>query len=599
MVQSSRPAVSCRNDGCYSACGDVTSRRYRYIIVGDGSAGAILARKLSDPDENCDDNSVLVLEKGVNRIQPPGYPQNQVVFDGNIADNLGTLTADPMYAQLTPCQINGSTTDPILSSDPTFYYSAGLGWGGGGSHFYMLHYKGTPKVWNEYAAEAGDSSWSYNELIPIWQALETYYPHVGGCFDSAIRGSSGPIEIIQVTPDDLINPSSPNCAPFAAVAATDSAVGVGYSCDYNSGMRPTIGISATQLYGTLPVKNGFGTYRSWSHNSFLPIGTVIDAYGRGIDGRDLTIKSNALGNRVLFKGNKAIGVEFLDLVDGQMKKVYGDEIILSAGAIGTPQILQRSGVGDPALLNSLNIPVVVPNGNVGSNMEGHTVTTVIMTDPLLNADSTPFEGFMSINSDLHDSTRSPSDPLYYPADGVRRAQILVMDGSVLGLPFPATFSDSFILDTNFQGTIKIASQDPTVEPNVDLRMYSDDTTGLVNGSTLNQQIALVFAIQKLATAAGKFIINIPPTAFASITAMADYLKATAGVAEHQVGTCRMGTSMANAVVDSDLNVFGTRRLKVADLSIYHRVTDGNPMMSAMTAALKCVQSLGVQVVPAL
>jgi len=589
------------NEGC--------SETYDYIIVGDGTAGSIMARKLSDPitkNGKLYHPKVLILEMGSNHIQQLGYPTNPTVLDaavlqpGAYADpnsTINQLINNPKYSKLYQCAVNNTTVDPVLSGRPPFSFSVGKGWGGGSTHFLMIAYRGTSSNWNDYAAITGDSSWSYNSLLPIFKNLETYTPNTGGCFDATQRGSHGPISLVQQAADEFVNPSSVTCDPVVKLFAEDPTVGVGYTCDYNSGSEPAVGVASLQLYQTAPVKNGYGQYRSWAHNSFLPIGTVINTYGEGLNGRKLKLVSNATANKVIFEGTKAVGVDYVDTITGNNVQVFGDQIILSSGVFQNPAILQRSGLGDATLLNSLNIPVIVNNPNIGSGMEQSGGPFMILGTPftILAVES---------SSDLHNTTQNPGDPFYYPNDGIRRAKQLMLDGILFFGVTGTTLIGPELLRTNWNGTVKIVSTNPLADPEINLNMFSDDTTGLVNGSGLNQLMANMYNIKTVADANAFPLVGIPgvsPSAadFATTTDLANFIKLASTPQSHQSGTCRFGTSAATAVVDSNFNVFGVQNLKVADLSVYPYTIDGNPMYSAMIAGLKCVTTLGVSLDPIL
>ena len=387
--------------------------------------------------------------------------------------------------------------------------------------------------------------------------------------------------------------------PESLAFATAPNVGYGYTCDYNSATEPNVGVISLQEFQTLPIDpaTGNGKWRSWSHNSFLPIGTIIDTNGKSIGKRNLEIRSNAHADVVLFSGTKAVGVRYIDLITGNPVTVYAKQIILSAGAIETPLILQRSGVGDPTLLGSLGIPVVLNNPNVGNNMEGHAGPTVVFGTPL---GVLPIAGSIT---DLHDDLLPPSDPFYYPADGVRRVDSVILHSDILGFPGATFIITQDISQTKYGGTVAITSSNPLAPPDVNINLFSDDTTGLVNGSSLNKLVKALYNLQTIATAAGTIILPIPglspgPSDFATATDLANYIKAFSGLASHQTGTCRFGTSTANGVVDSKQNVIGLKNLKIADLSIYPYTMDGNPMTSALIAGMKCVQSLGITLNPA-
>ena len=590
-----RKSKCCKSKHESESC---SKKEYDYIIIGDGAAGSLMARKLSDPitNGNCVKNPrVLVLERGANEIQQFGYPTNPLILDTklfvasafvNPSSTLRQLTDNPLYAQKYTVSLNSTTSNPLLLPR-TYSYSTGNGWGGGSSHFYMVAYRGSKHVWDEYAAINANSTWSYNALLPVFKAIETYTPNTGGCFDPTQRGSNGPISIIQSTPGSVVA-----AEPVLNAFATAPNVSVGFCCDQNSATQPAIGVSSFQAYQTTPVANSVGQYRSWSHNSFLPIGTIINTDGQGLNGRKLTIKSNSLVNRILFQGTKAVGVEYISTVTSETIQVFGKQIILAAGAIQDPMILQRSGVGDATLLSSLGIPVVLANSNVGAHMNGTTNALVLYSGTTFGLPAA------IVNMDLHDTSLPISDPFYYPADGVRRIYNIIFDGSIFNVPGKVG-SNLGVCRSNYDGTIQITSTNPTIAPVINIDLFGDDTTGLVNGSALNKLMAATRIVEKAVTTIGATMFSPTSAVISNDGLLRDFFLKGANIQSHQLGTCRFGTSAATAVVDSRLNIFGLQNLKIADLSIYPYTIDGNPMTSAIIAGLKCVESFGVPLNPIL
>lgn len=572
--------------------------KYDYIIVGDGAAGCVLARILSDEQTGKQTRfpKVLVLEQGSNQIQQFGYPPNDVILDAKVIttnsitdpnSTFNVLTNDPKYAKTYNAVINATTSDPILSGRNQTY-SVGVGFGGGSSHYYTLSFRGSKPRWDSYATLLNDTTWAYDSLLPTFKSIETYTPNEGGCFDDSQRGKWGPISVIQNVPSSLVDPSNENCDPIMRSFANAPDVGVGYTCDYNSAEQPSIGSSSLQSYQTTPVLDGYGKYRSWAHNSFLPIGTVIDTFGKGLGQRNLTIVSNATVDRVIFKDKVAKGVVYLDAQTGKNVKVFGRNIVLCAGTMSNPCILQRSGVGDATLLNTLDIDVVYNNPNVGKNMNGNPAVAAAMVGDVNLGPAG------MVNSDLHDLSLDESDPFYYPNDGVRRAEIPTISGSVFGSP-GLCFVDIVVFPEICNGTVSILSTDPLQEPSIDLDLFGDDTTGLVNGSALNRLMQAIRNVRKVADSVPTVMAFPPVPVIDDNTQLANFVKETATAQSHQVGTCRFAKTAADGVVDSKFRVFGVKKLSICDLSIYPYTVDGNPMFSVLTAAKKAAEQLLKQI----
>jgi len=373
--------------------GDVT---YDYIIVGNGTAGAVLARKLTDSGKK----SVLVLEAGINQNNDP------VVLNTGInllfAD-LTSLTYNPKYAETYSVAV----FEPLEA----LVYSEGRGWGGSSKHNYMQVVRGTPAIYNEWAAISGDNRWSYNNLLPMMLALENYTPCMTTA-NPAQRGVGGPISVTQTAPV--------NTDPLGLQLATHT--GTPFPADINDYTEGLLGISAFQMFATAtsPCTPG---QRSFSSNEFLPpsIVTPTEMGGAGKGKRLLRIASNAYVNKIIFNGNKAIGVKFIyNNQPNKMLKAYGKQIILCAGSVNTPAILQRSGIGDPAVLGPLGIKVLVNNPNVGANLINQYGGNAIA---LATTNASPFlQAFMS---GYTNGTNPPLPSAFYayPNDTTRRIQI--------------------------------------------------------------------------------------------------------------------------------------------------------------------------------
>ena len=367
---------------CILSFSCLMAKQYDYIIVGNGSAGAILARKLSDNFKK----KVLVLEVGIDHNDDP------VILDPNVFtsdDLLNKLTYDPTY----------SVNYPVILFNPgqALSYPEGRGWGGSSMHNYLITVRPVPSDAASWASISNNDRWSYNSLLPYMIALESYFPD-GTIADPTRRGTSGPISITQSPPI--------TSDQFAINAAAASVIGPGLVVDYNNQNDPLLGYSALQQFIT-PLPN---SHRSFSSNEFLTP-DVVKPNGRGVCPRQLKIISNATVTRVLLKGKKkvkATGVEYI-LANNKEKvlKAHGKQIILCAGSINTPAILERSGYGDAARLKSLGIDVVVNNPNVGENLQNQYGPQGIITG---STTATPaLQGFIN------------GEP-FLPNDQIRRLQ---------------------------------------------------------------------------------------------------------------------------------------------------------------------------------
>lgn len=541
-----------KKEGCSksSSCWD-------YIIVGNGTAGAVLARQLSENDVDNPGKGVLVLEAGFN------YDHDPIALDPDAVGGTpnSTTLSNPPYAFKFTYTVNG-----VLSPTPT---SAGMGWGGSSMHNFMIAVRPTPNVLNNWAALSGDSRWSYNKILPVVKAVESYYPHATS--DSFVlysganyheRGDRGLLSILQFTAPIATD-------PFYITIGTHANTGVGLPADYNDPSQGTVGISAPQRFNTpFPERN-----RSFSSRDYLD--AVVDLNGDGLFGRKLKIRSGTFVTRVLFKGKKAIGVEyFLETNPARLMRAFGKKIILAAGFFNTTPILERSGIGNRSILESLGIRVIVNNPNVGEHVQDHYGATATMTGPAVPSAT----GF----TDLRGQDG-------YPADSIRRMQMNISTnaGNV-------QFS-GLIMNPLSTGSLHIVSADPIVPPELSLHAYTD---GSVNtfGTDANMIVSYLKYIKQYADQTGRTMVTPTPAQYAAgDTALLAFAQTRFGFQAHQVGSTRMATSIKDGVVDGKLRVFGVKNLMIVDNSIMPQISDGNTGFPAFLIGMEAAEILGADV----
>jgi choline dehydrogenase len=535
---------------------------FDYIIVGFGSAGAILARKLSDDFQT----SVLVLEAGPNNMLDPS------TLDPNIFVNFSDfikISYNPAFAATYPI--------PVPRSLTALAYSEGREWGGSAAHNYLQAVRGVPSDYNQWGFNSNNAQWFYPNVLPLMKAVETYTPN-GTIANPTQRGFNGPIAITQ----------NPPISSNPLAIATATVTGAPFISDYNDATLPNVGTAAVQQFVTA----GQDSRRSFSAYEFMTIGEIMNEKGEGLDGRKVRVKGNAVVSRILFDcNNVATGVQYLRKRDGnpseQIKNVYAREkIILCAGGINTPKLLILSGVGPAEMINGLGIKLVVDSPNVGQNLQNQYGPAAIMTN------RTPIPGgqFASFIDERP----------YMPADEVRRLQIAGLDiGNGLAQMI------GFMLQPSSRGSVEVVVNDPLTPPLVNLNMY-DPATGQDNftvpGTDAYLTVSYYKIVQAIAAAAGETVIYPSPGQFASGDAalfQAALSPAALTVASHIVGTARMGTSIANGVVNGNLHVFGTKNLMIADVSVENPITSGNTCLGAYVIGLVAAQILGVPTPPAL
>jgi len=505
-----------------------------YVITGAGSAGCVLANRLSeDPRAR-----VLLIEAGGRDWNP--YIHIPAGFM-KLLDH-SSLTWG-YHAEPDP----GTAGRAIL-------YPRGRVLGGSSSINGLIYVRGQPEDFDHWA-QLGNRGWSWDDVLPYFKKAENWEGEA-----SEWRGKGGPLYTSRMT--DI----PPLCR--AAIEAGQQ-IGLEYRDDVNA--LPHGGIGYCQ-------QTRGGRRRASAARTYLR---------PAMKRPNLQVVTKALVHRILFDGKRAVGVEFAR--GGAVERAEADrEVILSAGAVNSPHILQLSGIGAPEHLTRIGIPVHHALPGVGQNLQDHYIARI----------SYPVKGAATINERSH-GVALASEILRYLVTGkgmltysasLAAASVKVLeesatpdvqcsiapgsfkDGQIGALDdFPGITAGAWQMRPLSRGYVEARSADPREAPAINPRYLSDQTDrrALVGGLRF---IRRLFAAPALARYCGTEIL--PGPAVATDDELLDYARQKGSTVYHATCTCKMGGDQM-AVVDDQLRVHGLDRLRVIDASVMPTVTSTN------------------------
>ena len=515
--------------------------KYDYIIVGAGSAGCVIANRLSQDSSN----KVLLLEAGGSDrrffIQMPigygvTYHQKKVNW---------------MYL---------TEPSPDADNKPS-YWPRGKVLGGSSSINAMVYVRGNPKDFDEWS-EAGNPGWSFNEVLPYFKKMESWQNGADN-----FRGGDGPLNVSEVSKQ-----LHPLCDNFLSAAEE---IGIKLNPDMNGEKQ-----------------EGVGNYQITTHKGQRM--SASRAYLWPIKSRsNLTIVKNAIVTRVLIKNKKAYGVEYLKSGKAH-ESIASREVILSAGSINSPQLLQLSGVGPKNILEQASVPLIHDSPSVGENLQDHLGVSYFYKSkvPTLNDQLRPvlgkiYQGLryifsrsgplsLSVNQSggfirTRDDLEKPNIQLYfspvsYSLESPDKRAMMSPD------PFSAMLLGISNCSPRSRGSVRLRSSNPleppVIEPNY--LSHEDDIKDLLEGVKVLRKLAKTDSFRKVIGEEFR-----PGSQCQTDEQMIQHIKDTVWTVFHPSSTCRMGPDPKSSVVDSNLKVYGIEGLRVADASIFPSLVCGN------------------------
>lgn len=518
---------------------------FDYIIVGAGSAGSVLANRLTiDPNV-----SVLLLEAG-------GSDKHM---------NVDTPAA---FSKLFGSQRdwNYHTMPEPWMDERQVYIPRGKMLGGSSSMNAMIYIRGNRADYDGWR-DAGCDGWGYDEVLPFFRRAE----HNERIADE-FHGQNGPLNVADLR--------SPNELSETFVEAAVE-LGIEANNDFNGAEQMGAGLyQVTQKKGS-----------RWSTSK---------AYLRPASERtNLTVEQEALVHRVVFAGDRAVGVAYEQRGVTHAAEA-NREVILSAGAIGTPQVLMLSGIGPADHLAHVGINVMFDNPNVGQHLQDHPVILDIysVSKPvsLHHAESAKSlveylvkkQGMLSSNVGeagafvKTDASKAAPDIQFHFAPGVFiRHGFETRDHD--GISVGAT-----LVDPKSRGSIVLRSADPTVHPDIVTMslQHPDDMASMVAGFKLGREIVAAAAFSEYEPSE-----VLPSPEVQSDEEIAAFIRERSELLYHPSCSARMGPDASSAVVDPQLRVFGVQGLRVVDASIMPSVTRGNTNAPTIMIAEKAAEMI--------
>ena len=503
-----------------------------YVIVGAGSAGCVLANRLSESGR-----SVVLLEAGPR--------DNSIILRMPAALGLPLLNTRFNWAFQSEPEpgLGGRRSDQ----------PRGRVLGGSSSLNGMVFVRGNARDYDGWV-EAGAPSWSYAECLPYFKRMETFSE---GRND--YRGGDGPLHVTRCKADNPL---------YQAFLRAGQDAGLPFSEDHNGRQQEGVNIAQATVHR--------GERESTSRAFLAPV------MGR----ENLAIVTGALATGLVLSGNRAIGVDCL--VNGEKRSFEAErEVILSAGAFGSPQLLMLSGIGDGAELRAHGIAVRQNLLGVGKSLQDHVAVPIQYraTKPVSPARNLGKLGRLAVGLRWMAARSGLGASNYFEVGAFLRGNDQVAWPNLQHEFFPmigefyrgeAKVEQGFqyflsVMRPESRGAVTLASRDPRAAPRIRFNFLTEsaDCKQMIEGIRLTRTIIRQKGWDELRGAEVS-----PGDDVQSDSELEAWIRANAGTGYHAAGTCRMGSD-GMAVTDSEGRVHGIAALRVADASLMPRLVTGN------------------------
>lgn len=527
-------------------------QHYDYIVIGAGTAGCVLAARLSENPQH----RVCLIEAG-------GSEKHPYI---SIPAGVGAAIMNPKLGW-------GLMTEPQQALDGRRVpLPRGKVLGGSGSINGMAYYRGVAKDYDDWA-EMGNTGWSYADLLPYFLRSE----HNPDYPDSPWHNTGGPMGVSFVKKPNRL------CAAFNQAMAD---LGFDHCDDFNT-----------------PSPAGYG-YRQGTIWKGRRVSTARAYLRPAMQRSNLTVMTRTATRRILLQDGRAVGVEIQQ--DGQVLRLRAEqEVVLSAGAFHSPHLLLNSGVGDAGHLREAGVPVQHDLPAVGQKLHDHPASFIALdTDEptsyalswkALPRDIVQIFQYLLFRSGPLASNLFETNAYIRSREGLDRPdmQVVFQPARRNTKPFPIPLGHGFAISIvclypESRGSVRLAGNDPLAAPLIDPQLGSvrADLETIMRGLKLARRV-----VSRDSFTPYRAHERLPGPAVADDSALESHVRETLATVHHPGGSCRMGTDPQHSVVDPQLKVHGLQGLRVADASIYPRLVGANTNASVVAIAEKCADMM--------